>query len=104
MDWDSLTGEGEAPAKLRDWMSASRKCAFAKVLGERDGYIVCSKAGWESGENTGCNEGGFIVSPGGTYLLITMSSMSGYPEDVFDELVGILDEAYQTYAPLKARE
>ncbi len=103
VDWDYLMGPGDAPATMREWMSDSKKCAFSKVLGSREGYTVCSKAGWESGENNGCNEGGFIQTPGGTYLLVVMSSLGGYPDEVFDDLVEILDEAYQEYAPQKAR-
>ena len=103
-DWDFLSGDSEAARALCSWMEASRASAFAAVVGEREGYINCSKAGWESDTVHGCNEGGFIQTPGGTYLLVIMTSQGGTPDRVLTGLVSVLDDAYQAYAPQKARD
>lgn len=103
--WGYLIKDTETTNTLRGWMSASRHSCFADAFGGREGYTVCSKAGWENtAEKKACCEGGFLVTPGGTYLLCVMTDWSGYPEAVFSGLVNALDEAYQEYAPQKAME
>ena len=103
VNWDYLTTESEAADTLRDFMSRTLRSSFASELGGRAGYTVCSKAGWETGENTGCVEGGYVVSPGGAYLLVILTDRYGYPDETLSPLVSALDAAYQAYAPQKAR-
>ncbi len=98
VNWDYLTSEGDAPETLRTWMSDSAHSSYAAVLGTLDGYTVCSKAGWEYGSLSASSEGGYIVSPGGTYLLCVMTDTNGDPDKVLADLVALLDEAYQTNA------
>ena len=102
--WDYLRKDTETTNSLREWMSNSVHSAFAAAFGGREGYTVCSKAGWERDEKEGCCEGGYIVTPGGTYLLCIMTAKMAYPEDVLDDLARVLDEAYQEYSPQKAME
>ena len=103
LNWDYLTGDAAAAPVLRGWMEATYDSAFAAVLGGRAGYTVCSKAGWEFGELRACNEGGYVVTPGGTYLLCIMTDRGARPHEFLADLVSLLDQAYQEYAPQKAR-
>ncbi len=102
-NWDYLTQEGETQETLRSWMSATLASSFAAAFGEVEGYTVVSKAGWEGSEVSACNEGGYIETPNGAYLLCIMTDKGGLPETYLTDLVKILDEAYQEYAPQKAR-
>ena len=102
--WGYLIKDTETTNTLREWMGQTHHSVFVEELGGKEGYTTVSKAGWESGETAAVCEGGFVVTPSGTYLLCLMSSRPGYAEEVFAGLVRALDEAYQEYAPQKAKE
>ena len=104
--WDYLSQETEITANLHEWLGNSLHSCFAKVLGGRDGYQVCAKPGWNpdpTEADTCCVEGGYVVSPGGTYLLVIMADRAGFPDEVYEGLVRALDDAYQEYAPQKEK-
>ena len=103
-NWDYLKGDSDAAKKLREWMEDSRQSAFAAVFGQMSGYTNCSKPGWESGDNATCNEGGYVVTPDGTYLLCIMCDDEAYPDEKLVDLVKVIDEAYRAYAPDKVRD
>lgn len=100
--WDYLNQEGEGPATMREWLTDTYQSAFSEQLGSRAGYESYSKAGWTWGYGPSSSEGGFVVSPGGTYLLIIMTDRSGSPGVVLAPMVRALNGAYQAYAPQKA--
>ncbi len=104
VNWDYLTQEGEIQETLRKWMGDTRYSVFAAELGIWNGYTVVSKGGWEFGEYAVSCEGGYVVSPGGTYLLCVMSDRGAHPDDLLGKMVYILDDAYQEYSTQKERE
>ena len=104
--WDYLSQDTDITRDLHVWLGNSRHSCLAKVLGSRDGYQVTAKPGWNpdpTEADTSSVEGGYVVSPDGTYLLVMMSDRASYPDDLFEDLVTLLDEAYQEYAPRKER-
>lgn len=105
--WDFLSQENEITEDLHVWLGESHHSCLAAVLGSREGYQVSAKAGWnpDSTEaDTTCVEGGYVVTPDGTYLLVMMMDRAPYPDVAYADLVRALDDAYQWYVPRKARE
>ena len=100
--WDYLNQEGEGPDTMREWLTDTYQSCFAAQLGVRDGYEIHSKAGWTFGYDLTSSEGGYVISPGGTYLLVVMTNRSGSPLVNLASLVPALDRVYQEYAPQKA--
>ena len=104
VSWGFLTRDTDAAQTLGEWLSSGLHSCFAAEFGGLNGYTVRSKAGWSPAENLACSEGGYVVTPDGTYPLCIMTDRPGYPDELLAPLVRALDDAYRAYVPRKVRK